>query len=249
MNSESGVWSETTVAGHPVDVFRPARPSEHGYVVMFLHGVHLGRLNNNDVYTRLFDEFGFSVVAPITQRSWWTDRICREFDPTLTAERHVLDNVLPFIQEQFGAQPPQIGLLGASMGGQGALRLAFKHPRLFPVVAAVSPAIDYHLRLREDDETLSEMYANEEEARQDTATLHVHPLNWPRHLWFCCDPEDARWFEGADRLQMKLSSIGIMHECDLETSAGGHSWDYYNHMAPQAVGHLNAALEQERLRV
>ncbi len=48
---------------------------------------------------------------------------------------------------------------------------------------------------------------------------------------------------------MKLSALGIMHEHDLETSAGGHSWAYYNHMAPRAVGFLAERLEQERRRV
>ena len=34
--------------------------------------------------------------------------------------------------------PPAIALTGVSLGGQGALRLAFKHPRTFYVVAAIA---------------------------------------------------------------------------------------------------------------
>jgi S-formylglutathione hydrolase FrmB len=135
------------------------------------------------------------------------------------------------------------------MGGQGGLRMAFKYPQLFPVVAAISPAIDYHLRMDEDDETLPLMYADREEARQDTATLHVHPLNWPRHLWFCCDPTDARWHESADRLRMKLAALGIPFACDLETSGGGHGFEYYGRMADAAVGFIAEQLEAERRRV
>ena len=33
-----------------------------------------------------------------TQRSWWTDRICEEFDAEVYAEQHLLENVLPFIE-------------------------------------------------------------------------------------------------------------------------------------------------------
>ena len=33
---------------------------------------------------------------------------------------------------------------------------------------------------------------------QTTVTLQLHPLNWPRHQWFACDPTDADWFEGVD---------------------------------------------------
>ena len=135
------------------------------------------------------------------------------------------------------------------MGGQGALRLAFKHANVFPVVAAISPAIDYQIRWREGDEILQAMYSDAESVRQDTATLHVHPLNWPRNIWFCCDPADHRWHESADRLRMKLGAIGIPHEYDLETTAGGHRFEYYNHMAPRALQFLAERLERERLRV
>ena len=62
------------------------------------------------------------------------------------------------------------------------------------------------------------MYRDAEQARQDTATLHIHPLNWPRHQWFCCDPADYRWHDSADRLRMKLYSLGVPYECDLETT-------------------------------
>ena len=188
-------------------------------------------------------------MAPRGGRSWWADRICDEFDPTVTAERHVVGTVVEWIGTRWGVQPPRIALLGTSMGGQGALRMAFKHPNRFPVVAAISPAIDYQSRMDEGDETLPLMYADKEDARQDTATLHVHPLNWPRNTWFCCDPADVRWHESADRLRMKLAALGVPHECDLETTGGGHGFEYYNRMATKAIDFLAARLENERLRV
>jgi S-formylglutathione hydrolase FrmB len=214
-----------------------------------LHGVHLNRLVDKPVFEAEFERHRLPVIAPFTGRSWWSDKICPEFDPKLTAERHILDNVMPYIRDRWVAESPRVGLLGTSMGGQGALRLAFKYPSKLPVVAAISPAIDYHLRWNEGDETLPQMYADAEAVRQDTATLHVHPLNWPRNLWFCCDPNDYRWHESADRLRMKLAALGIPHECDLETTAGGHGFDYYNAMAPRAVAFLAGRLEKERRRV
>lgn len=239
------------VANHPCDVFSPTQPNANGYVVLYLHGVHLKRLVDKPAFTTLFEKHGLVVVAPMTGRSWWTDRICREFDPRISAERHVLDHVMPFIQARFGASPPRIGLLGTSMGGQGALRLAYRYPTLFPTVTAISPAIDFHLRMMNpvDDDPLLEMYRDPEAARQDTAILHVHPLNWPRHQFFCCDPDDTRWFDSSDRLRMKLASIGIPFQCDLETRAGGHGFAYYNAMAETAIDFLVNALNSERLKV
>jgi S-formylglutathione hydrolase FrmB len=242
-------WFPVKLRGHWCDVFEPADRNPHGFVIVYLHDLHLTRLADQPAFTAEFERHGLPVVAPFTKRSWWTDRICPEFDARLTAERHVLDNVLSLIKEKYPAQSPQIGLLGTSMGGQGALRFAFKYPNRFPVVAAISPAIDYQLRWNEGDETLPQMYSDPEAVRQDTATLHVHPLNWPRNIWFCCDPADGRWHESADRLHMKLVALGIPHEYDLETTAGGHGFAYYNHMVPRAVAFLAERLERERLRL
>jgi S-formylglutathione hydrolase FrmB len=217
--------------------------------VLYLHGVHLASLSDNAAYNRLFTEHGLRVIAPQTGACWWADKLCPDFDTQLTPERYVVDHVLPYIEQRWGAAPPRIALFGTSMGGQGALRMAFKHPRLFPVVAALSPAIDFQIRYRDGDRMLTRMYADAEAARQDTALLHVHPLNWPRNMWFACDPADVRWHESSERLKMNLYSLGIPHDADLETTAGGHGWEYYNHMAPAAIRFIVERLERERLRI
>lgn len=250
MNPKSGRWEEVEVAGHACDVYEPPERNPHGYVAIYLHGVHEVRLSENQVFSREFAAHGLPVIAPRTRRSWWSDKICPEFDPRVTAERHVLDQVMPYIAEHWGAVPPRIALLGTGMGGQGALRFAFKYPNRFPICAAIAPAIDYQLRFYdEDEETLPLMYPDAEAARQDTATLHVHPLNWPRNLFFASDPEDDRWHDSAQKLRMKLAALGIPHECDLESSGGGHGWDYYDLMAPRAIRFLMDRLEHERRRV
>lgn len=244
-----GNWTEETVGGHPCEVYLPPQRNQYGYVAIYLHGVHLNRLNDKPAFMEEFDRHGLAVVAPQTKRSWWTDKICQEFDREISAQRHVMENILPFVESRLGTKPPRIGLLGTSMGGQGALRLSYKFPQIFPVVAAISPAIDFHKRYNEGDETIPQMYPDPEAARQDTAILHIHPLNWPRHQFFCCDPEDYRWWESADRLRMKLYSLGVPHEIDLETTGGGHGFEYYSRMAPRTIGYLASKLDEERRRI
>lgn len=245
--SAAGNWTQERVGEHDCDVYTPPTLNEHGYVVIYLHGVHQTRLADRPAFTAHFDTHNLPVIAPQGGRSWWSNKICQEFDPQQTAERHLLDDVMPFAEQRFSSKPPQVGLLGTSMGGQGALRFSYKHPTVFPVVAALAPAIDYQLRF-DEDEALQAMYEDPEAVRQDTALLHIHPLNWPRHQFFACDPTDSRWWDSADRLRMKLWSLGVPHECDLESSGGGHSFDYYEKMAPQAIGFIADRLEQERLR-
>ena len=48
---------------------------------------------------------------------------------------------------------------------------------------------------------------------------------------------------------MKLSSLGVPHECDLETEAGAHGFAYYNVMAERVVSFLAERLDQERRRL
>jgi S-formylglutathione hydrolase len=93
------------------------------------------------------------------------------------------------------------------------------------------------------------MYNSKEQCRQDTATLHVRQSGFPPHIFFCVDPGDVDWYRGNDRLHEKLNAIGVTHTCDLTTRAGGHSWEYYNAMAEQAVRFVHAGLEYESRRL
>lgn len=243
------MWTEEDIDGHLCDVYEPAEPHFENFVLIYLHGVHLQRLTDQAPFVDQFQQHGLRVVAPMTGRSWWTDRICSEFDEQISTEAFLLERVLPWIEKRWGVAPPGIGLFGTSMGGQGALRFAYKHPNTFPVVAGIAPAIDYQTRFTEGEKSLRQMYRTEEEARQDTALLHIHPLNWPRHQFICCDPADERWWDSVDRLAMKLYSLGVAHEIDMETTGGGHGFEYYNRMAEKTVQFLVSRLEQERRRL
>lgn len=243
-----GAWTEVMVANHPCEVFEPVRRHEHGFVILYLHGFDHQRLRDQPRLIEQFEQWGLPVMAPYGGRCWWVSKRCPDFDPSRTPEQHVMDHVLPAIAERWGAEPPRIGLFGITMGGQGALRFAYKFPNRFPVVAAIAPTIDYQLRY-DDDPMLQVLYADPEAARQDTALLHIHPLNWPRNQFFCCDPGDRTSWNGGDRLRMKLYSLGVPHECDLESSTGGPELDYVNAMAERAVKFVVDRLEQERRRL
>src|SRR5262245_26469165 len=239
-------WTRATIAGKPADVFTPVTAPRFG--ILFLHGIGLETLHDRPAFTRLFDELNLACVCPHGGRSWWGDRICAEFDAVLTPERYILQHVVPYFAERWRIQPRTIGLLGISMGGQGALRLAFKHPQVFPAAAAISAALDYH-EIYSQGTTLDDMYDSKEQCRQDTALMHVPPFNAPPHIFFCIDPEDIDWYRGNDRLHEKLAALGVEHTADLTTEAGGHSWEYFNRMAEPAVRFLVDALEKESRRL
>lgn len=241
-------WREVEIGGKRADLFVPTQLKEPRRAILFLHGHAKITLKENAVYTALLEQHGLIALCPDGGRSWWGNRISRDFDEQIAPIPFLIEQVLPWLDAEFGIQPPAIGLFGISMGGQGALRLSYGHPNLFPVVVALSPIIDFH-QLYGHGLPLDEIFPNAEAARQETVVLHLHPLNWPRHQLLLCDPQDHDWFEGFDRLLGKLRSTGIPFESDTTTRAGGHSWTYFNHQAPRILDFLIERLEKERLRI
>jgi S-formylglutathione hydrolase len=256
-------WSTISVAGHACEIYEPAQPLP-GRALIYLHGVDEQPLVDSPGLRDALEAAALPTLAPRTGRSWWLDRIMPGFDKAVTPERFVVEQVRTEIERRFGVKPPGIALLGSGMGGQGALRIAYRHPTLFPVSAAIAPSIDFHLAMRECDEridgeyydTLWETYGDVERARQDTAILHVHPLNWPRHQWFASDPTDLHWHDGAARLQSKLRALGIPHTLSLDSreavsggTPGDHRLEYDHRVASEAIRFIADALDQESRRL
>lgn len=248
MSEIAGTWSAVEIAGKGADVYEPREPGAHNHVVMHLHGYGLTTLKDNVAFSREFERHGLRAICPHGQRSWWLDSVHPEFDAQITPMQYLREQVMPYIAERWNARPPMIGISGNSMGGQGVLQLAYRYAREFPVVAAICPAIDFHI-WHGQGSTVDDLFSSREAARQQTATLQIHPLNWPRHQLLVCDPTDADWFEGVDRLAMKLSATGIPFESDFKTSAGGHTWEYVDRMAQPVVEFLATRLDQESRRL
>jgi pimeloyl-ACP methyl ester carboxylesterase len=242
----SGTWTTIELGGKPVDAFDP--PDKPRFGVIYLHPYGLEMIRDNPAFTAPLAELRLACLAPHGQRSWWADRVCPEFDLTISAEQHLLRFVVPHFEQRWGLRSRGVGVFGISMGGQAALRLAFKYPEQFPAAAGISSALDYH-QLYGAGLAIDEMYDSGEQCRQDTALLHIHPSRHPPHLFFCIDPDDYEWYRGNDRLVEKLNALGVVHQSDLQTRAGGHSWAYFNAVADRAIRFIAAGLEHESRRL
>ena len=155
---------------------------------------------------------------------------------------------LPRFLAAQGERDSSLAVFGVEMGGQGALQLAYRHARQFPVVAAISPKIDFD-DWHGEGTSLDQLFPDRESARQATATLHIHPLDWPRHQLLLCDPADIYCRDGVEILASKLSSSGIPYDSDFATSHGGYGWNYANAMAHRVIDFLTAAQDQESRRI
>lgn len=241
----NGKWTDIDIAGKKVEIYEPANVH---FGVLYLHPLGLETLRGRPVYEKLLDRLNLACICPHAKRSWWLDRVCPEFDAKLTPEKFVLDHVMPIFSERWKLGNRAVGVFGISMGGQGALRMAFRHPQRFPVCAGISSAFDFQ-EIYGQGTPLDEMYESKEQCRQDTVILHIHPSNFPPHIFFCIDPEDHPWNRGNDRLHEKLTALGVPHTIDLTTEAGGHSWQYFDHMAEPALRFVRDGLEKESRRL
>lgn len=241
-------WQMLEIAGKTADVFEPTRPSEPPRAVLFFHGHGLQTLKHNPAYTSELERHGLRAICPHGKRSWWLPVVCAEFDTELSPLAYVRSCVVPFLWDQWNIRSGAVGLLGISMGGQGVLQLALRHPSEFPTVAALSPAIDFQ-EWYGRGLPLDDMFIDREAIRQQTATLQIQGMNWPRKQFVACDPADPEVRLSVDRYASKLRSSGVPFEHDFTTSGGGHSWDYFNRMAGRALSFIVEALQAEERRL
>ncbi len=166
-------------------------------------------------------------------------------------EDFLVREFLPFIEGRYRIQPGRAsrGLDGISMGGFGAIHLAFHHPELFGSVSAHSAAIVEKppaINVADSEENgRLRLFGNIFGSPPDRAFWdRVNPLVMARtadlaHLaiYFDCGAQDDYGFNvGAEALHRELDSRHIAHEFHIYP--GGHSWSYF-------AAHLPASLEFE----
>ena len=244
-------WSVIDLEGKLCDIQSPRSGSESNALI-FLHDFDPASSPAESALQQSLEQSGFAIIAPRAHRSWWLDSPIPSFDTRFTPERFVIDHVIAEIGRRWNISPPGIAIVGAGMGGQGALRLSYRYPARLPIAAAVCPSIDFHLAMRDDAETFAALwnvYTDVEQARQDTAILHIHPLNWPRHQFFAAVDTDQLWFDGAVRLRMKLSALGIPCTTILENSLGDSSYTFHHRAAEHVVAFVRERFGAESRRI
>jgi len=221
-------------------------------VLYFLHGLGENEqmMVNSGAWNLIEDlweqhQLGeFLIVTPAGDTSFYIN----SRDGHVRYEDFFLHEFLPFIERTYrierGRRSRAIG--GISMGGYGALHLAFAHPELFVSVSANSAALFEKLP---DVKFSSQSPPGFLRALSPFGTP-FDPAYWRRNdplalartanlaglkIYFDCGSEDDYGFEaGARALDETLKSRHVPHEYHLY--AGGHDWQYF-------AAHLPAALE------
>ncbi|MGH9710746.1 MAG: alpha/beta hydrolase, partial [Candidatus Acidiferrales bacterium] len=186
----------------------------------------------------------FLIVTPDADTSFYIN----SRDTHQRYEDFFIREFLPFIERTYRMCPGRHyrGVGGISMGGYGALHLAFRHPELFVSASASSAALVGKLP--------DVKFSNPRQSRL-LGVLGVFgtppdPAFWQRNdplalartahleglrIYFDCGADDDYGFEkGAQTLHDTLASRGVPHEFHLYP--GGHDWRYF-------AAHLPASLE------
>lgn len=228
-----------SLGNHAALLVTPSGPTRG--VALFLHGYDGVLPDAHPPFLAALERHELACLCPQGPGCWWTPTVYPPFDPQLSPLEFLRTTVWNWLSESFPAEEiPFRGVFGVEMGGQGALQLAYRYPRQFSRVAAIGPKVNFE-EWHGHGTTLDELFPDREAARQQIATLHINPLDWPRHQLLLCDPADVYCHDGVVTLASKLSSSGVPFEQDLETSHGGYGWTYYDAMAERAIAFLSAA--------
>jgi S-formylglutathione hydrolase FrmB len=187
----------------------------------------------------------FLIVTPAGNASFYIN----SHDGRSRYEDFLLRELIPFIEHRYRTKGgrSERGIGGISMGGYGALRLAFLHPELFGSVTAQSAALIEKLpALTPGDsqrvnrlQILGAVFGSPiDRAFWD----HNNPLTIARtanlaalKIYFDCGSEDDFGFDAsAAALDKILTARHIGHEFHIYP--GRHDWAYF-------AGHLAAVLE------
>jgi enterochelin esterase family protein len=188
----------------------------------------------------------FLVVAPDAGRSFYIN----SRDGRVRYQDFFIREFLPYIESHYRTRAVRggRGITGVSMGGYGALRLAFRFPEVFGSVSAHSAALIEKLPRAKLDgpeaAALSQAMGGAfgapfDRAFWDRQSPFTLVKNGARptglRIYFDCGTEDEfGFYTGARAFHDLLVSRGIAHEFHLYP--GGHSWSYF-------AQHFSASLE------
>lgn len=215
----------------PVTVITP-EGYENGYeypVIYLLHG-HSGnhRMWTSDgIVGQLADKYGILMVLPDGGfNSWYLDS---PITPEYKYDTFVSGELIEYIDSHYKTIKDRKAraITGLSMGGHGALYLAFRHPDIYGSAGSTSGGVDFR------------PFPDQWELAERLGSYKDHPENWEKNtvinmthlikpgqlnLIIDCGTEDF-FYDVNCAFHEKLLKEGIPH--DFHVRPGVHWWTYW----------------------
>ncbi|HXG90936.1 MAG TPA: alpha/beta hydrolase family protein [Blastocatellia bacterium] len=235
-----------------------ADKKRHYPVLYFLHGMNgnEGEFEHRGIAAavdklRAEGKIGeFIIVAPAGENSFYINS-----KNGVRYEDAIIADLIPHIEKTYRAMATRDGraIQGLSMGGWGALMLAFKHPEMFSSVTAHSAALYDQLPKPSGtdrysqymDRTIKRIFGDppDEEFFQSNNPLHLAETNAGAikksglKIYFDVGEQDRYGYAPSNKLlDERLTKAGIAHE--FHVFPGNHGWEYMISVADHSYDFL-----------
>jgi S-formylglutathione hydrolase FrmB len=174
------------------------------------------------------DQYQMIIVCPDGNvTSWYLDS---PVDPSWKYETYVSRELVATIDSKYKTIKDRKGraITGLSMGGHGALYLAFKHQDVFSAAGSMSGGVDL-CPFPENWEIAKRLgtYAKNPDLWKQNSVINLIYLLTPKSLsiTFDCGKDDF-FYQANLRLHDQLLYNNIPH--DFTVRPGGHTWEYWS---------------------
>jgi S-formylglutathione hydrolase FrmB len=199
-------------------------------VVYLLHGYsddYAGWITKAKGFEKLADLYNLMIVCPDGgYSSWYWDS---PVDPSYKYETYIADELVKWVDSKYKTIKDRRAraITGLSMGGHGALYLAFKHQDVFGAAGSMSGGVDIRPFPNNWDmsERLGAYAANPERWEKNTVANMLYLLT-PNALALIIDCGTEDFFYAVnEHLHQQLLFRNIPH--DYITRPGSHNWEYW----------------------
>ncbi|TDE14593.1 alpha/beta hydrolase [Dyadobacter psychrotolerans] len=199
-------------------------------VVYLLHGYsdsYNGWIKKANGFQKAADLYNMIIVCPDGGfSSWYWDS---PVDDNFKYETYVSSELVSFVDSKYKTIKDRKGraITGLSMGGHGALYLAFKHQDVFGAAGSMSGGVD--IRPFPNNWNMAKRlgkYSEEPDRWEKNTVINLLHLLTPNSISLIidCGTEDF-FFKVNENLHQELLYRNIPH--DYLTRPGGHNWPYW----------------------
>ena len=192
--------------------------------------------NRYTAVARHAERAGLAVVMPAVSRSFYTNEAhgLRYWD-------YVCEELPSVVHEFFRvtADPSQTFVAGLSMGGYGALKLAFSHPERYAAAASLSGGLDLRTLLAPPDPRglLDRVFGGSVSDEHDLFTLLARASGVPP-LYLACGTDDPL-LPGTEKLADAARAHGV--DVTLDLRPGTHEWSLWDATIADVIAWLPMA--------
>ena len=222
------VYSQKSNQQIKVFVFVPETktPKPTWYLLHGYSGNERDWYNHRKDLPELADRYQMLIVCPDAKNSWYWDS---PLNKNSQYETFMSKELIRYIDSHYATIPDSKhrAISGLSMGGHGAMYLAFRHIDVYGCATSMSGGVDIV------------PFPSSWEMQQQLGSLDANRASWNEHSAICnmnrikdgdlsimVDCGDEDFFFAVNRaFHNKLTSRGIKH--DYIIRPGKHNWDYW----------------------